>query len=75
MGSHEDLVDYRLFRTNLFGPIEMIKAVLPGMRGQKSGAILNVTSIAAVTAVKSTLEAKIAELDKWAELSAQTDYE
>ena len=30
---------------------------------------------AAVTAVKSTLEAKIAELDKWAEVSASCDYE
>ena len=28
---------------------------------------------AAVTAVKSTLEAKIAELDKWAEVSASCD--
>lgn len=36
-----------LFQTNLFGPVELIKAVLPGMRSQKSGAILNVTSIAA----------------------------
>lgn len=36
-----------LFQTNLFGPIELIKAVLPAMRKQKSGAILNVTSIAA----------------------------
>ena len=37
-----------LYQTNLFGPIELIKAVLPGMREQKSGFILNVTSIAAV---------------------------
>ena len=36
-----------LFQTNLFGPVELIKAVLPGMRERKSGAILNVTSIAA----------------------------
>ena len=36
-----------LFNTNLFGPIELIKAVLPGMRAQRSGFILNVTSIAA----------------------------
>ena len=159
-----------LYQTNLFGPIELIKAVLPKMREQKSGYILNVTSIAAlelltnglmkelaplgikamvvqpgafrtrfydgeslqgtkaqigdyeavvgksrpgnfenkhqqagdpdkagkvivdvvhnddlpeiltlgkaaVTAVKSTLEAKIAELDKWAEVSASCDYE
>lgn len=36
-----------LYKTNLFGPIELIKAVLPTMRQQKSGFILNVTSIAA----------------------------
>ena len=36
-----------LYQTNLFGPIELIKAVLPNMREQKSGYILNVTSIAA----------------------------
>jgi NAD(P)-dependent dehydrogenase (short-subunit alcohol dehydrogenase family) len=34
------------FETNLFGPIEMMKAVLPQMRLQKSGLIINVTSIA-----------------------------
>lgn len=37
----------KLYQTNLFGPIELIKAVLPKMREQKSGYILNVTSIAA----------------------------
>lgn len=36
-----------LYQTNLFGPIELIKEVLPAMRKQKSGYILNVTSIAA----------------------------
>ncbi|ESU21220.1 short-chain alcohol-related dehydrogenase [Flavobacterium enshiense DK69] len=34
------------FETNLFGPIEVMKAVLPQMRHQKSGLIINVTSIA-----------------------------
>ncbi|HMI06654.1 MAG TPA: SDR family oxidoreductase, partial [Flavobacterium sp.] len=34
------------FETNLFGPIEVIKAVLPQMREQKSGLIINITSIA-----------------------------
>ncbi len=34
------------FETNLFGPIEVMKAVLPYMRKQQSGLILNITSIA-----------------------------
>lgn len=34
------------FETNLFGPIQVIKAVLPQMRRQKNGLIINVTSIA-----------------------------
>ncbi len=34
------------FEINLFGPIEVMKAVLPQMRSQKSGLIINVTSIA-----------------------------
>lgn len=36
----------RNFETNLFGPINVIKAVLPRMRVQKSGLIINITSIA-----------------------------
>lgn len=34
------------FDTNLFGPIEVMKTVLPQMRSQKSGLIINITSIA-----------------------------
>ena len=36
----------RVFDTNLFGAIEMMKAVLPQMREQGEGIIINVTSIA-----------------------------
>ena len=37
----------RLFDTNVFGAVDMIKAVLPGMRAQKTGSILNISSIGA----------------------------
>ena len=37
-----------LYDTNLFGPLALIKKVLPQMRERKEGTIVNVTSIAAV---------------------------
>ncbi len=44
-GSDEDV--RTLFDTNVFGPVAMIKAVLPGMRSRRSGAIVNISSIGA----------------------------
>jgi NAD(P)-dependent dehydrogenase (short-subunit alcohol dehydrogenase family) len=41
--SIEDL--QRQFATNVFGPVAMIKAVLPGMRARRRGHIVNVTSM------------------------------
>jgi NAD(P)-dependent dehydrogenase (short-subunit alcohol dehydrogenase family) len=41
--SMEDL--QRQFAANVFGPVAMIKAVLPGMRERKRGHIVNVTSM------------------------------
>jgi NAD(P)-dependent dehydrogenase (short-subunit alcohol dehydrogenase family) len=43
LGSEEQL--WRQLDTNTFGPWRMIKAVLPAMRAQRSGKIVNVTSL------------------------------
>lgn len=48
-GPVEEIPDTEIvkhFETNLFGAIKTMKAVLPQMRKQKSGLIINVTSIA-----------------------------
>lgn len=44
----EDEAVRALYDTNLFGPLALIKKVLPQMRERKDGTIVNVTSIAAV---------------------------
>lgn len=48
-GAIEELPEVEIkanFDTNFFGPINVIKAVLPQMRKQHSGLIINITSIA-----------------------------
>ncbi|HZG89140.1 MAG TPA: oxidoreductase [Pseudonocardia sp.] len=63
----------RLFATNFSGAVAMIKAVLPGMRARRSGAVVNISSIGARTcppgsgyyaAVKAALEAMTSSLRK-----------
>jgi NAD(P)-dependent dehydrogenase (short-subunit alcohol dehydrogenase family) len=61
----------KLFDTNFLGPVAMIKAVLPGMRARRDGAIVNISSIGArisppgsgyYSATKAALEAMSASL-------------
>ncbi|WP_432546040.1 oxidoreductase [Kineococcus sp. SYSU DK004] len=44
-GDEQDV--QRLFATNVFGPVALTKAVLPGMRSRRRGTIVNVSSIGA----------------------------
>jgi len=69
----EDDAVATLFATNVFGAVSMIKAVLPGMRARRSGAIVNISSIGAriapagsgyYAATKSALEALSSSLRK-----------
>jgi NAD(P)-dependent dehydrogenase (short-subunit alcohol dehydrogenase family) len=63
----------RLFATNFFGPVALIRAALPGMRARRSGAIVNISSIGAMrrppgsgyySASKAALEAMSGSLRK-----------
>jgi NAD(P)-dependent dehydrogenase (short-subunit alcohol dehydrogenase family) len=69
----EDPEVAQLFATNFFGPVAMIKAILPGMRARRNGAIVNISSIGAricppgsgyYSASKAALEAMSASLRK-----------
>jgi NAD(P)-dependent dehydrogenase (short-subunit alcohol dehydrogenase family) len=63
----------KLFATNFFGALAMIKAVLPGMRARRAGAIVNISSIGArisppgsgyYSATKAALEGLSGSLQK-----------
>lgn len=51
------------YETNYWGPLKMIRAVLPRMRERKSGTIVNISSIAGMTALPS---AAFYSSSKWA---------
>jgi NAD(P)-dependent dehydrogenase (short-subunit alcohol dehydrogenase family) len=69
----EDEALRTLFATNVFGPVTMIQAVLPGMRARRAGAIVNISSIGVriapagsgyYAATKAALEAITSSLSK-----------
>jgi NAD(P)-dependent dehydrogenase (short-subunit alcohol dehydrogenase family) len=50
----EDEAVRAMFETNVFGLVDMTKAALPGMRAQKSGLVVNISSIGGLTAFSAT---------------------
>jgi NAD(P)-dependent dehydrogenase (short-subunit alcohol dehydrogenase family) len=50
----EDDAVRAMFETNVFGLVDMTKAVLPVMRAQKSGLIVNISSIGGITSFAAT---------------------
>lgn len=50
----EDEAVRAMFETNFFGLVELTKAVLPGMRKQKSGNIVNISSIGGLVSFGAT---------------------
>lgn len=57
LGPIEEIEDeevQRQFNINVFGPLRVIRAVLPHLRQRKSGHILNVTSLGGLTTFPST---------------------
>lgn len=64
---HEHIA--RMFETNVFGPMRITKSVLPLMREQGSGTIINVTSMAGLVGLPfaSTYSASKFALEGWSE--------
>ena len=51
----EDAEIRRMFETNFFGVLEVLKAVLPGMRARRSGYVVNISSTTGFSANPGTI--------------------
>jgi NAD(P)-dependent dehydrogenase (short-subunit alcohol dehydrogenase family) len=76
VGSVEDLpasVEQSVFRTNLFGPIALTRALLPAMRARGSGRVVVVSSQGGARGMPATsaYSASKGALERWAETLAQ----
>lgn len=76
VGSVEDMpfeIWERLFRTNLFGPVQLTRALLPSMRIAGHGRIVVVSSAGAVRGMPtiSAYSASKGALERWAEALAE----
>lgn len=75
-GSAEETPDevwQQLFATNLFGPVSLTKALLPGMRAKGSGRIVAISSMGAIRGmpVIAAYSASKGALERWAEALSQ----
>jgi len=59
----------KLFSTNLFGPVEFIKALLPSLRTARRGRIIAVSSMAGIRGmpISSIYSASKSAMERWAE--------
>ena len=64
---------HQLFATNLFGPVELTKALLPAMRKKGSGRIVVISSQGGIRGMPgiSTYSASKGALERWAESMSQ----
>jgi len=64
---------HQLFATNLFGPVALTNALLPGMRARGSGRIVAVSSVGGLRGMPgiSTYSASKGALERWGETLAQ----
>src|SRR5262249_52097451 len=72
-GETPDHAWQQLFATNLFGPVALTKALLPGMRARGRGRVVAISSMGAIRGMPiiSAYSASKGALERWAEALSQ----